>query len=286
MRPAPAVANERSTAEHHLVVREVSMSLTSADGEARQVLSKVSFEVAPGEFLAIVGPSGAGKTTLLRILSGLLRPTSGEVRYGEEVVREVPEWLSIVFQDYSKSLFPWMRNIDNVELAISKLRRDERHRRASWALELVGLSAYARAYPWELSGGMQQRVALARALCGEVSVLIMDEPFASVDALTRTQLEDEVLRLWKEIGFSAILVTHDVAEAIYMADRVLALSPRPAKVIGEVAVDLDRPRGRVKTRQDPRFGELFGKVLSLVEGTEHQPSSDTDKATHDKRRGK
>ena len=258
---APGVRHER-----RLVVRGVRKGLRTAGGEVREILADVSFEVAPGELVAVVGPSGAGKTTLLRTISGLLAPDEGEVRYGGEAVDDVPAWLSIVFQDYSKSLFPWMRNLDNVALALSGMGRHEREQRAAGALERVGLGAFARSYPWELSGGMQQRVALARALCGEVSVLVMDEPFASVDALTRTQLEDEVLRLWAEMGFSAILVTHDVGEAVYMADRVIALSSRPARIVGEVAVDLPRPRDHLATRQDPRFGQLYGEVLALVEG--------------------
>ena len=255
-----------SRSDLHLVVDGVGKTLISAQGERREVLENLSFEVSPGEFLAIVGPSGAGKTTLLRTISGLLAPDEGEVRFGGEIVSEVPSWLSIVFQDYGKSLFPWMTNAENVALSLSSLKKADRMQRASWALELVGLSQMEKAYPWELSGGMQQRVALARALAGDVSVLIMDEPFASVDALTRTNLEDEVLRLWRELGFSAVLVTHDVGEAVYMADRVIALSSRPATIVGEIPVDLVRPREHVKTRQDPRFGELYGEVLSLVEG--------------------
>lgn len=253
---------ERST----MSVRNLHKSLTAASGEARKVLADISFEISPGEFVAIVGPSGAGKTTLLRTISGLLPPDSGEVRCGARVVRDVPPWLSIVFQDYGKSLFPWMTNKANVGLALPGVRKGERDSRVTRALELVGMAQVADHYPWELSGGMQQRVALARAICGDLSILIMDEPFASVDALTRTYLEDEVLRLWREIGFSAVLVTHDVGEAVYMADRVIVLSPRPARIVGEVPVDLARPRDHVKSRREARFGELYAEVMSLVEG--------------------
>jgi NitT/TauT family transport system ATP-binding protein len=246
---------ERST----MLVRNLHKSLVAASGEAIKVLADISFEISPGEFVAIVGPSGAGKTTLLRTISGLLSPDAGEVQCGAQALRGVPPWLSIVFQDYGKSLFPWMTNKANVGLAIPEVRKSERNRRAAQALEVVGR------YPWELSGGMQQRVALARAICGDLSILIMDEPFASVDALTRTYLEDEVLRLRDEIGFSAVLVTHDVGEAVYMADRVLVLSPRPARIVGNVRIDLARPRDHVQTRREARFGELYAQVMSLVE---------------------
>jgi NitT/TauT family transport system ATP-binding protein len=259
--PAGGPAAERS----HVVVRNLRKTLVAANGVGREVLGDISFEVRPGEFVAIVGPSGAGKTTLLRVMSGLLSPDSGEVRCGAERVRDVPPWLSIVFQDYGKSLFPWMTNKDNVGLALPQLKKKERAVRAAWALEVVGMTSVADHYPWELSGGMQQRVAIARAICGQLSVLIMDEPFASVDALTRTYLEDEVLRLWNEIGFSAVLVTHDVGEAVYMADRVIVLSSRPATTAGEIPVDLPRPRDHLGTRRDARFGELYAEVMSLVE---------------------
>jgi NitT/TauT family transport system ATP-binding protein len=252
---------ERST----MVVRNLHKSLVAASGEALKVLADISFEIRPGEFVAIVGPSGAGKTTLLRTISGLLAPDAGEVQCGAQALRGVPPWLSIVFQDYGKSLFPWMTNKANVGLAIPEVRKSERNRRAAQALEVVGMGQVADRYPWELSGGMQQRVALARAICGDLSILIMDEPFASVDALTRTYLEDEVLRLRDEIGFSAVLVTHDVGEAVYMADRVLVLSPRPARILGDIPVDLARPRDHVQTRREARFGELYAEVMSLVE---------------------
>jgi NitT/TauT family transport system ATP-binding protein len=257
--------NQPAAERSRLVVSNVTKTLVSAAGVAREVLKDISFEVTPGEFVAIVGPSGAGKTTLLRTVAGLVAPDSGQVRCGDEPVRDVPPWLSIVFQDYGKSLFPWMSNQQNVGLALPGLPKRERDQQAAWALDLVGMGSVAGHYPWELSGGMQQRVAIARAICGDLSVLIMDEPFASVDALTRTYLEDEVLRLWAEIGFSAVLVTHDVGEAVYMADRVIVLSPRPATIAGEIPVDLPRPRDHLATRRDARFGELYAEVMSLVE---------------------
>jgi NitT/TauT family transport system ATP-binding protein len=269
----PRAPDRRPAAERsHVVVRNLRKTLVSAGGAGREVLGDISFEVLPGEFVAIVGPSGAGKTTLLRVISGLLAPDAGEVRCGTEPVRDVPAWLSIVFQDYGKSLFPWMSNQENVGLALPGLKKKERAARAAWALEVVGMTSVADHYPWELSGGMQQRVAIARAICADPAVLVMDEPFASVDALTRTYLEDEVLRLWQEIGFSAVLVTHDVGEAVYMADRVIVLSPRPATIVGEVPVNLERPRDHVRTRREARFGELYAEVMALVEGAPERPA--------------
>jgi NitT/TauT family transport system ATP-binding protein len=248
-----------------LSVSGVSKSLTSADGSVLLVNDDISLSVRPGEFVSIVGPSGAGKTTLLRTLGGLTTPDSGTVSHRGQAVNGVPVWVSIVFQEYNKSLFPWLTVRKNVRLAIRTLPKDEASRRIEAVLAQVGLAEFADRYPWELSGGMQQRVALARAIVGEPQLLLMDEPFASVDALTRTKLEDMVLRLWEQAGFATILVTHDIGEAVYLSDRVLALSGRPSTILAEVAVDLPRPRAQTVTRAMPRFHELSTKLLGLVE---------------------
>jgi NitT/TauT family transport system ATP-binding protein len=248
-----------------MAVIEVCKSLRTSRGVVVEIIRDVSFNVDPGELVAVVGPSGAGKTTLLRMVGGLLPPSSGEIRHRGRVIEGVPDWLAFVFQDYSKSLFPWMTNSDNVGLAIQGLPKGERRRRVREALARVGLQDHERHYPWELSGGMQQRVAIARAIVSEPAVLLMDEPFASVDALTRTKLEDMVLALWEDLRFAALLVTHDITEAVYMADRVIVLSPRPSTVIADIPVDLPRPRDPVATRKLPRFAELYGVVLDLIE---------------------
>ncbi len=201
--------------------------------------------------MAVVGPSGAGKTTLLRMVGGLLRPSSEEIRHRGHVIEGVPDWLAFVFQDYSKSLFPWMTNSDNVGLAIQGLPKGERRRRVREPLARVGLQDHERHYPWELSGGMQQRVAIARAIVIEPAVLLMDEPFASVDALTRTKLKDMVLAPWEDLRFAALLVTQDITEAVYMMGRIIVLSPRPSTVIADISVDL------------PRFAEIYGVVCSI-----------------------
>jgi NitT/TauT family transport system ATP-binding protein len=248
-----------------LEVTGMSKSLTSATGDVLAVNEDVNFGLEPGEFVAVVGPSGAGKTTLLRTLSGLLTPDAGTVNHRGEVVQGVPSWLSIVFQEYNKTLFPWLSVARNVRLAIRELPRREAAARVERVLGQVGLADFAERYPWELSGGMQQRVALARAIIADPELLLMDEPFASVDALTRAKLEDVVRDLWEQIGFAALLVTHDIGEAIYLSDRVLVMSARPSTIVSQVTVDLPRPRTRSVTRALPRFHELHEEVLGLVE---------------------
>jgi len=171
----------------------------------------------------------------------------------------------MVFQEYNKTLFPWLSVRKNVRLAVRHIPRAAADLRIDEALAQVGLADFAGHYPWELSGGMQQRVTLARAMASQPELLLMDEPFASVDALTRAKLEDMVLDLWRQAGFAAILVTHDIGEAVYLSDRVLALSGRPSTILSEVRVDLPRPRSQSVTRAMPRFHELSSQLLALVE---------------------
>jgi NitT/TauT family transport system ATP-binding protein len=248
-----------------LSVESVSKSLTSAGGDVLLVNDNITLSVLPGEFVAIVGPSGAGKTTLLRTLSGLIPPDAGTISHRGEVTKGVPSWLAIVFQEYNKTLFPWLSVRRNVGLAIRQLPKAEVAGRVDAVLDQVGLDGFGDRYPWELSGGMQQRVALARALVGSPELLLMDEPFASVDALTRSALEDMVLDLWRHASFAAILVTHDIGEAVYLSDRVLAMSGRPSTILAEVTVDLPRPRTQTVTRAMPRFHELSNELLALVQ---------------------
>lgn len=246
-----------------LEVTGLRKSLSVADGSTLEVTRNVSFTVQAGEFISIVGPSGAGKTTLLRVISGLTPADGGSVTHRGQETRGVPGWMSIVFQDYNRSLFPWLTVRKNVHLPVRKLPRRDTNARVHEALRLVGLSDFADQYPWELSGGMQQRVALARAMVSNPEVLLMDEPFASVDALTRTNLEDMVQQLWSTVGFASVLVTHDINEAVYLSDRVLCLSARPSRVLAEITVDLPRPRDR-HTRSLPQFHELTDEILSYI----------------------
>ena len=234
--------------------------------EAKTAVQDVSFEVAKGEFVCIVGPSGGGKTTLLRILSGLMPATEGEALFEGAPVRSVPDRVSIVFQDYNRSLFPWLRVNKNVELPlrVKKVPRAERARRAQEVIEAVGLAGSERRYPWQLSGGMQQRVAIARALAHRPDLLLMDEPFASVDAQTRFELEDMILRVRDEFDVTVVLITHDIDEAVYLADRIVVLSTSPSTVRELVTVPLTNPREQAATRNDPEFASLRTRLLGLV----------------------
>jgi NitT/TauT family transport system ATP-binding protein len=239
------------------------------DGHGRQVeaLATIDFKVDPGQFVCVVGPSGCGKTTLLRCLAGLLPPTSGEIEVGGQPVVGPPDGLAIVFQEYGRSLFPWLRVADNVELPLKAkgLSRSERRGLVDEGLAAVGLTDARSAYPWQLSGGMQQRVAIARALAFQPKVLLMDEPFAAVDAQTRADLEDLVLSVWRRFGVTLLFVTHDIDESVYLGQRVIILSSSPTVVIEDLAVDLPDERDQLGTRSDPRFIELRGHVYSRVQ---------------------
>jgi NitT/TauT family transport system ATP-binding protein len=238
-------------------------------------IADVDFTVRRGEFLCVVGPSGCGKTTLLKCLSGLLPPSSGEVRLGEKVIEEPPDELAMVFQDYSRSLYPWLTVEQNVELPLKARRvpRAERTDRTREALAAVGLLQASTKRPYQLSGGMQQRVAIARALAYRPEILLMDEPFASIDAQTRAELEDLTLRTWDLFGITVLFVTHDIDEAVYLSDRVVILSPSPATVAEIVDVDLPRPRDQISTKELPEFAALRGHVFRAVRnrpaGTDH-----------------
>jgi len=236
--------------------------------QATVAIDSLSFTLKKGEFLAIVGPSGCGKTTLLRLISGLLQPDAGRVLHRGQAVAGVPPWLSIVFQEYNRSLYPWLSVEQNVRCPLARVPRRQAHERALEALALVGLPETRDRYPWQLSGGMQQRVAIARALAAKPELLLMDEPFGSVDAQTRITLENMLLDLWQRMGLTALLVTHDIEEAIFMADRVVALSARPSRVLEELVVDLPRPRDQLATKALPRFQELRADVYRLL-GVDH-----------------
>jgi NitT/TauT family transport system ATP-binding protein len=239
------------------------------DGHGRQVeaLADITMSVAPGEFVCVVGPSGCGKTTLLRCLGGLLRPTAGQVTVDGTLVTGPPDGLAIVFQEYGRSLFPWLRVDANVELPLKANGTDRARRRqlVDEALTAVGLADARHAYPWQLSGGMQQRVAIARALAFQPRVLLMDEPFAAVDAQTRADLEDLIRDVWHRFGVTLLFVTHDIDESVYLGQRVIVLSSSPTVILEDLAVDLPDERDQLKTRSDPRFVELRGHVYSRVQ---------------------
>jgi len=239
------------------------------EGSGRRVeaVRDLTFTVDAGELVCLVGPSGCGKTTLLKCMGGLLTPTAGEVLLGGRKVSGPPPGMAFVFQEYGRSLFPWMRVGENVELPLKQkdLSKARRRELVADALESVGLTEAAGAYPWQLSGGMQQRVAIARALAYEPEVLLMDEPFAAVDAQTRADLEDLVRGLWRERGITILFVTHDIDEAVYLGERVVVLSASPTVVQEQLKVDLPVERDQLHTRVAPRFAELRTHVYEQIQ---------------------
>lgn len=249
-----------------------------AGATAKQAISDVSFDIHHGELVCIVGPSGAGKTTLLKCIAGLLTPTSGVVELDDTPVTEPPEQLGLIFQDYSRSLLPWMTVLGNVMLPLrakKDLAKKAAHERAIEMLAAVGLGGEGSAYPWQLSGGMQQRVAIARGLAYQPDVLLMDEPFASVDAQTRMELEDLVLTLRDRFDLTIAFVTHDIDEAVYLADRVIVLSTAPTRVAETVSIPLPTPRDQIKTKAEHQFGELRGHILQHIMSGQHQAGAPT-----------
>jgi NitT/TauT family transport system ATP-binding protein len=236
-------------------------------GRRAEAIGDLSFTVPQGQFACVVGPSGCGKTTLLRILAGLLPATSGTVAVEGRPVTAPPDGLAVVFQEYGRSLFPWLRVRDNVELPLKarRLPRRQRRERVDEALAAVGLAGVDSAYPWQLSGGMQQRVAIARAVAYQPRVLLMDEPFAAVDAQTRANLEDLILAVWRRLGVTLLFVTHDIDESVYLGQRVIVLSASPTRVADDLTVDLPAERDQLTTRSDPRFTELRSHVYARIQ---------------------
>ncbi len=250
----------------HTAVRVDHVSMAFGEGEqTNRVLADLNLTVDQGEFISIVGPSGVGKTTLLRIFSGLIQPTEGHVYVENERIRQPHPSIGVIFQDYSRSLLPWMTTIDNVAFPLEgRFGKKERRERAEAALESVGLGGQGGKYPWEMSGGMQQRVAIARGLAYEAKILLMDEPFASVDAQTRFSLEDLVSDLQRRLNLTVILVTHDIDEALYLSDRVVVLAGKPASVVTTIDTDFGDHRDQASTKADPRFGEARTRILELL----------------------
>ncbi|HEY0484776.1 MAG TPA: ABC transporter ATP-binding protein [Mycobacteriales bacterium] len=234
------------------------------------VCDGLSFSVDQGDFVAIVGPSGCGKSTLLRMLCGLLEPTAGEVRLRDTKIDAPPPEMALVFQDYTRSLYPWLSVERNVRFPLAE-RRDlskaEKDARVAEAIQTVGLEGFEGYHPGQLSGGMQQRVAIARALAFRPRILLLDEPFASVDALTKEGLEDTLLDVqerFADSGMTMLLVTHDIDEAIYLADRILVLSKPPCTVAEELVVDLPGPRSQVETRSLPEFLRIRAHIHDVM----------------------
>ncbi|MCC8937986.1 ABC transporter ATP-binding protein [Bradyrhizobium sp. Arg68] len=229
------------------------------DGADLPVLDNVNLAIAPGEFVALLGPSGCGKSTLLRLVAGLEKPRSGVLREDEARITGPHPSRVVVFQD--PTLFPWRSVWDNVALGLEAqgILKTQRHR-VDDVIELVGLSSFRNAYPHQLSGGMAQRVALARALVNDPKILVLDEPLGKLDSLTRIAMQSEIVALWQRKGFTTLLVTHDVEEALVLANRVIVLSDRPARIKADIAVARPYPRHR----GDPYLAELRKQILGLL----------------------
>jgi NitT/TauT family transport system ATP-binding protein len=257
-----AHAVEPGANEAAISLRDVSMTFGTADaGQSVRALQAVSLDIRGGELVSLIGPSGCGKSTLLRLIGDLLAPTSGEIRVNGKTPRQarLSREYGIVFQQ--PVLYEWRTVLQNVQLPLEVMRvpADERRDRASDLVQLVGLTEFADRYPWELSGGMQQRVSIARALSFRPSVLLMDEPFGALDEMTRERLNRELLNIWSEMRTTIVFVTHSVAEAVFLSDRIVVMSPRPGRIEAIIDVDLPRPRD-ASTRDAPAFFELVADV--------------------------
>jgi NitT/TauT family transport system ATP-binding protein len=272
MQPDPTQPNTEAT----LSVRGLK-KVYQTDGGDVEAVRNLTFDLRAGELACLVGPSGSGKTTLLKCISGLMAPTEGEVLLDGKRVTGPPKKMAVVFQEYGRSLFPWMRVRDNVELPLKNqgVPNGERDRLVDDALEAVGLSHVPRSYPWQLSGGMQQRVAIARAIAYQPEVLLMDEPFAAVDAQTRADLEDLIRVVWKKLGVTVLFVTHDIDESVYLGERVIILSSSPTVIQEDIQIDLPADRDQLNTRSLPRFTELRHHVYEQIQLAKkgHRPAA-------------
>jgi NitT/TauT family transport system ATP-binding protein len=245
-------------------LKKICKVFSSTPQTTTNVIDNISFSIFENEFVSILGSSGCGKTTLLRIISGLTQPTTGIVeKYNNN--RE-KNFLKFVFQEYNKSLFPWLTVYDNIAfgLNIEKKSKDFIDKEVNAMLSLIHLESYSKHYPNELSGGMQQRVAIARALICRPKLLLMDEPFGSLDALSRFDLENELLQLWKKFNLTIVFVTHDIDEAIYLSDRIILLDSSPAKITDDIKIDLPCPRDQIKTKNDRSFGVYRENIINKI----------------------
>lgn len=261
-----SVNSESSARPTMLSVRGLKKVYRSSHGDVEAVRD-LTFDLAEGELACLVGPSGSGKTTLLKCIAGLMPATSGVVEIAGIPVDGPPKSLAVVFQEYGRSLFPWMTVEANVDLPLKNggVPKAERVGIVAGALEAVGLSHVPRSFPWQLSGGMQQRVAIARAIAYRPKVLLMDEPFAAVDAQTRADLEDLIRYIWQQTGMTILFVTHDIDESVYLGERVLMLSSSPTVVQKDLQVPLPVERDQLTTRSMPEFADLRAQVYEQIQ---------------------
>jgi len=252
-----------------IALRAQNLSMSFGDGIARRtVIDSMSFAVDEGEFLCIVGASGCGKTTLLRLLAGLTLPSGGRIEFFGESIAGPSRQRAIVFQDYGRALLPWRTVAGNIALALetSRVPKAEHAGRISELAATMGLGHAIGQYPSQLSGGMQQRVQIARCLAQNPRLLLMDEPFGALDAITRQSLQDEVARLAREHGTTVVFITHDLEEAIYLGDRVVVLAANPGRIVADIDIGIPRPRNQLTTREDKKFLEHRHHVFGLMEG--------------------
>lgn len=266
--PIPTVSGGRTLAEGDALLSVQGLQkIYHTDCGDIEAVQNLTFDLGRGELVCLVGPSGSGKTTLLKCIAGLLGSTSGQVLLDGQKVTGPPKKMAVVFQEYGRSLFPWLRVADNVELPLKNagVPKAERRKLVAEALEAVGLSHVPRSYPWQLSGGMQQRVAIARAVAYQPEVLLMDEPFAAVDAQTRADLEDLIRSVWKKLGVTVLFVTHDIDESVYLGERVIILSSSPTVVQEDLLIDLPAERDQLETRSLARFTQLRHHVYEQIQ---------------------
>ncbi|QUS42593.1 ABC transporter ATP-binding protein [Tardiphaga alba] len=238
--------------------------------QGRPILHDIDLTIRKGEVVCVVGPSGSGKTTMLRTLGGFTPPSAGRILFQGQDIRKPRQDIAIVFQDYGRALLPWRNAAKNVELAMEAMGKPkaERAPEIMRLLTMMGLGAHADKYPSQMSGGMQQRLQIARCLAQQPSMILMDEPFGALDAMTRQTLQDEVLKLVRLMGTTVFFVTHDLEEAIYLADRVIALQPNPGRIGQIFDVDLPHPRDQIATREHPTFLKLRRQLFDYVKSAE------------------
>lgn len=259
-RPSGATAPHDGTID----LQNLTMEFRTRDGAGIRAVEETSLRIPSGQFVSVLGPSGCGKSTLLRMIAGLVTPTTGAVTIGTEKVDGPSRQVGIAFQ--TPSLLQWYTVAQNIGLPARLDRRRSKAEvdaRVQELLEIVKLPGLGDKYPNELSGGMRQRVAIARSLVADPSVILMDEPFGALDAITREHMHDELLSIWASSGATVFFITHDISEAVYLSDRILVMSPRPGRVIADVTVDLPRPRN-LATRESPEFTHLAGELRQYI----------------------
>jgi NitT/TauT family transport system ATP-binding protein len=262
-----SMAGEQTTRPRPIIqLRSITKTYQSHD-QLLTVFNNFSCQIDNRTFLSIVGPSGCGKSTLLKLISGLEKPSGGEIQFNGTVINGPSKGMIYVFQQYTKSILPWRTVIENVEFGLrarSRVSFKDARERCREYIDLVGLNGYENYYPYQLSGGMQQRVCIARALICEPDVLLMDEPFSAVDAMTRAILQELVMRIWQKLPITILFVTHDVDEAVFLSTRIISLGRAGAGISDDVAINLPSPRNQIETRADPKFTELRQQLFASI----------------------